>query len=313
LVIVGDIFSIEEEILALDFLTKSKAPILLESISNLRGKLNPEFVLKSHDLEIERFIDDESISSIVRIGGVPTTSLWRKLTTKYKHLPVYNFSHSKFSGLPTTENVFSYASITIENPNWSKILDSDNRKQQKISQILATYPRSEAAMLRSLSKQMDSNDNLYLGNSLPIRDWDVFTDKHLQLKRLGSNRGANGIDGQLSSFIGFSYPHKRNIGLFGDLTTMYGLSAPWILNQIPEDQVHIFTIINNSGGQIFSRMYDSKTYVNPHSLQFDGWASFWRLPYFPMKKVEALPHTNAVVEIFPDPVETDLFWKDLKA
>jgi 2-succinyl-5-enolpyruvyl-6-hydroxy-3-cyclohexene-1-carboxylate synthase len=312
LVIVGDIFTIDEEMQALQFLSHCQSPILLESISNLRGKLKSPYTLMSHDLGVESMINAKQIESIVRIGGVPTTSIWRRLETKFKHLPVYTFSHVPFLGLTHAKQIYSYSLVTLKNQYVSAILEADMAIAKKVEALLKAYPRSEAGMVKALSEQMDNNDNLYLGNSLPIREWDLFSQKDLLIKRVGANRGANGIDGQISSFYGFSHPNSRNIGVFGDLTAMYGMSAPWLLKQLPEHQQHVMIIINNSGGQIFSKMYESKTYLNSHSHSFEALAAFWHLPYFNFKNIQALPHSNAIVEIIPDPNETKAFDQELR-
>ena len=47
--------------------------------------------------------------------------------------------------------------------------------------------------------------------------------------RCFANRGANGIDGALSSYLGVSRDAKEAWGIFGDLTVLYDLNAPAIL------------------------------------------------------------------------------------
>ena len=74
---------------------------------------------------------------------------------------------------------------------------------------------------------------LVLGNSLPIREWDLAATFRCARLEIGASRGLNGIDGQTSTFLGFAEATTENWAILGDLTTLYDLAAPWILPQLP--------------------------------------------------------------------------------
>ena len=46
-----------------------------------------------------------------------------------------------------------------------------------------------------------------------------------------ANRGANGIDGQVSTFSAGCEPGTTTSGVVGDLTAIYDLNAPWVVRQ----------------------------------------------------------------------------------
>jgi len=71
-------------------------------------------------------------------------------------------------------------------------------------------------------------------------------------------------------------------GIFGDLTTLYDMNAPWILPHLPPGKRRI-VVINNEGGRIFARLpglakvpESFKMFTESrHRLRFRSWAEFW--------------------------------------
>lgn len=56
---------------------------------------------------------------------------------------------------------------------------------------------------------MTSKDTVFVGNSMPIRDVDTF---NLNSKaEIAANRGANGIDGVVSTALGMSVYKKSHL------------------------------------------------------------------------------------------------------
>jgi 2-succinyl-5-enolpyruvyl-6-hydroxy-3-cyclohexene-1-carboxylate synthase len=151
---------------------------------------------------------------------------------------------------------------------------------------------------------------VYLGNSLPIREWDLAAVREARDWRVGVNRGANGIDGQLSTFLGMCADGRDNWAVVGDLTALYDLGAPWILDQLTTGPVRI-VVVNNGGGQIFARLSPHAELRNAHRRTFDGWASFWGLPHHRWETVPRAPALpdRCVIELVPDAAATDRFWR----
>ena len=125
-----------------------------------------------------------------------------------------------------------------------------------------------------------------MGNSLPIRHWNqaaTFEDRGL---RCFSSRGANGIDGQLSTFFGLSDGEKESWAIVGDLTALYDLSAPWALRELGDGRRRI-VVINNGGGKIFSKLPalaeledgERRAIENDHGVSLEHWAAMWGMGY----------------------------------
>ncbi len=99
----------------------------------------------------------------------------------------------------------------------------------------------------------------------------------------------------------------------GDLTTLYDLSAPWILEQLSPKMRATLVIVNNQGGKIFSRMFKQREFQNQHTIEFSSWAKMWSLPYEKWETVsDTVNHAPLrIVELTPEQAQTDLFWQEL--
>ncbi|HJQ40008.1 MAG TPA: hypothetical protein VKB93_22925 [Thermoanaerobaculia bacterium] len=233
--------------------------------------------------------------SVIRIGNVPTLRFWRDLDTL--DLPVVHYSDLPFPGL-TRGDVHPIDALPSIESDASFPHDAEMRA--RFENILDDEPQSELAMIRALSRELAPNTRVYLGNSLPIREWDLAAER--KPFEYEANRGANGIDGQLSTFFGWCDPSRDNVCVLGDLTAIYDLGAPWIVPQLGHRRFRI-VIINNGGGRIFGRVASlrsldpqlrERVIENSHGVRFDHWAAMWDIP---------------VTELRPDPGASARVWQ----
>lgn len=293
------------------FCLQLQAPIYTEALSGLRESpdlkhlqvLRPH--LSKHDL-------------VIRIGSVPTIRLWRDLEAT--PVPVLNFSHLPFSGLSWQKeqsyeiNLLSYLEVPphLFPQRWPAGEDFD-----KLEALFAKYPNSEPALFRKLSDTFEENSSVYLGNSLPIREWDLASSHQKKWARIEANRGANGIDGQLSTFFGFSAAKTHNYAIIGDLTALYDMTSAWAARYLePHTKVHII-VINNGGGRIFRNMFHDAAFENTHEISLKPFAEMWGLLYQRVKSTENIdkhlwsaPFT--LTEVYPNLTQSDGFWNDWK-
>jgi len=303
----------------LDFLKQYKAPVYAEGISGLRG--HPELkdiMIRSGEKVIERILQSGDCDSVLRIGGVPTLRAWRDLEDKLIDVPVLSVSFNHFTGLsrPAAHcgslDLLGQVEFTKTPRENIKLAIEDSSKMQKLLALLDKYPQSEQGLIHSISKLM-KGASVYLGNSLPIREWDACADFDSMPARVAGNRGANGIDGQLSTFLGWAHPHMENWCIVGDLTTMYDLSSLWVTNQLPSQKMRM-VVINNGGGQIFSRMFKKEIFLNKHKICFESWAKMWNWSYTKWQNVpkQAELADLQVIELVPDESQTHAFWKEIE-
>ncbi len=300
-----------------EFLRGLKIPIYAEALSGLRERkdLDSQLIKSGELLLSTKFFD-----GVLRFGGVPTTRFWRDLESNAGQVPVLSISNVPFPGLTKGEHIHSDVTlllkdfrpiVAIDDSKLKVLKDLDDKNATALAGFMDQFPLSEPALIHRLSLLIEESSHVYIGNSLPIREWDLSAQRNSDRQwKMAGNRGANGIDGQLSSFFGFCSASDDNWCVVGDLTAMYDLASPWALKQLKARNVRV-VVINNSGGQIFSRMFKSKLFLNEHDLRFNEWATMWGLNYESWERVPPAISLEGptVIELIPDANETEMFWK----
>ena len=292
------------------FLGALGAPSYFEALSGLRGVPElDQIAIKLADGIFGR----HDFDGVLRLGRVPTHRLWRDLEDSRSNLPVFSISALPFTGLGRSSGLA--ASIEIDSPtlpNFSRreVIADDHSRYQALTDLLDQYPTSEPGLIRQLSLQIDGRASFYLGNSLPIREWDlagVWNPDH----DFRASRGLNGIDGQLSTFLGGCQSERPNWAILGDLTALYDLAGLWPAAAIDPHTAATVVVINNSGGKIFERMFPNDHFQNRHAISFESWAKMWSVDYQCVDDVRAIHATQPgirVIEVRPDPTATQHFW-----
>lgn len=317
LVLVGALLA--KEVPAVEaFLSQSRLPIYAESHSQLCGlrSLSSQ-ILKGGEKTVQTLFDKKICKSVIRIGGVPTLRLWRDLETKRRQLPVVSISRTGFSGLSrdsiSLQGLRHLQNVNHFAPDQNFVRDEDLKSEMQIAQLCEKYPRSEQALIRDLSKKI-ADKPIYLGNSLPIREWDLFADKSKFAAEVYAHRGANGIDGQVSGYLGVSEGCEESWCVLGDLTALYDLSAPWITGQLSPGRRRL-VVINNFGGQIFNSIFKDDIFLNRHALRFAGFAELWGWQYLKVERISDLPmeiSNHVVMELCPDEQQSQSLWTELQ-
>jgi 2-succinyl-5-enolpyruvyl-6-hydroxy-3-cyclohexene-1-carboxylate synthase len=261
-----------------EFLRKLNAPTYAEPLSGLREESHLPLITAG-----ERMIARASFDSVIRIGNVPTLRFWREL--EERDVPVVHFSDLPFAGCTRGEMHPIESLPVMEGTRNEDFFERDFEFAASFEVILDDEPQSEMAIIRALSRELAPQTRVYLGNSLPIREWDLAASREPRGLEYQANRGANGIDGQLSTFLGWCAPERENVCVLGDLTAIYDLNAPWIVPQLADTRFRI-VIVNNGGGRIFSRVPSlravdpavrERIIENAHDVRFEHWAAMWNI------------------------------------
>ena len=304
------------------FLKDLGAPVVADSTSGLR-----ETLAKLSLADGDRLLRENPPAHILRIGEIPVGRFWRDLE-ELPDVNVVSVSRTGFSGLARPSEV-----ITGNIPRCLRALGEvkrvgdtmdylkgSKRVQGRITEKLESLPESEPGMVRLLSVMATIGKSLYLGNSLPIREWNDFAQRETPYELVRANRGANGIDGQIATWLGATSDEEDAWGVFGDLTTLYDLSAPALLAQV-EGAGRMLVVINNGGGQIFSRLPKvqgmnpevADLVTNEHGTGFESWAKMWGMNYVRVKGIEDFDFepsdVTTVVEVIPDARQTERFYQ----
>lgn len=123
---------------------------------------------------------------------------------------------------------------------------------EQIERFLEDQPAlNEPNIARMITQLMPDNHALFIGNSMPVRDMDMFAVADGNIVPVAVNRGASGIDGNIATAAGFAQGLSRpTTVLVGDLTLLHDLNSLLLVrnSRVPLTVV----VINNNGGGIFS-------------------------------------------------------------
>ena len=304
------------------FVHDLKVPVVAEATSGLREALGP-LVLADPDRQLKA----EPPGKILRLGAVPSGRFWRDLE-EMPDTEVWNVTRSGHPGLAReSHTIQAQVGAAIRGLGEVEVaddaldlLEGNSRQAALIDELLEAFPDSEPAMLRTLSTYAALGTGVFLGNSLPIREWNLFAQWDVPIPEVRANRGVNGIDGQISTWLGWTAARQDAWCVVGDLTALYDLAAPAMLGQV-ERKGRVLVVVNNGGGRIFSRVprmasmsgRGRELMLNPHEVSLEGWASMWGMDYRAIDSQEGFDELEPaerplLVELRPSAKDTAAFW-----
>lgn len=299
------------------------APIVAEATANLHGFAQLQGLLVEGG---ERALKGLDVGRVLRIGAVPSWRWWRDLEGR-PEVKVLNVSRAPFRGLARKEEVrlMDLRGFLRSGVKSGKGVCKHDAGDVQLAELLSIYPNSEVAWMGHVARCIGKQVKVFLGNSLPIREWNLGVNALSAGVSFYANRGANGIDGLVSTWLGVSAEVKEAWLVLGDLSALYDANALWVVPQLKAGKRRL-VVINNAGGQIFSRVgwlrslpeSAREMLVNPHELRFKAWAEMWGAGYRLFedhRQLSALldqepEEALEVWEIRPDAAESVAFWRD---
>ncbi len=147
----------------------------------------------------------------------------------------------------------------------------------------------EGQVFAELATLLPTNSTLFVGNSMPVRDLDTFYNRPSSDVRVMCNRGANGIDGVVSSALGAAAGLAASgiDTLTSPLVLVIGdISFYHDMNGLLAAKMHklnaTIILLNNDGGGIFSFLaqadypeYFEQLFGTPHGLDFEPAAKMY--------------------------------------
>jgi len=319
LIIVGQLKKSEAEPIK-PLLAELNCPIICEHISNLgNGKNfinNADLILLSSD--IEQFTPDV----VIYIGGHIVSKRVKNLIRATKPQQCWRIDAEGICS-----DTFQCVSHIVEmSPKdfikqlppvdskylrtWQKASCSVETEIEKIK-----FGHTPFSVIRTIINQMPEQSTLSLANSSMVR--------YAQLFKLNNNihvicnRGVNGIDGTLSTTVGYACANtsEQVFLLIGDLSFFYDMNALWLTN-LPKN-LHII-LINNGCGEIFrilpglpQNAYTEQFVMASHNTSAKGWATELGVDYSAIRSENNIEECISTVirkkekttltEIFTDP------------
>ena len=135
-------------------------------------------------------------------------------------------------------------------------------------------PANEGAYAAAVLGALPSDATLFVASSMPVRDIDTYCRPASREVRVLANRGANGIDGTVSSVLGCAAGGAGPVvGLLGDLAFYHDMNG-LLAARDPKLNV-VLVLVDNDGGGIFHmlpiRAFEpafTPYFATPHGLDF---------------------------------------------
>jgi len=238
-------------------------PVLADGAGTLRGDLAGEASLVTgYDLILRDVGTARALrpQAAVFIGTLPTSKVLRAWL-KEGDIPTVQLgragentdpTHSRWSRLDG-QLVPSGEAISA-NPSayalaWQKAQKAAARKLSRIVDVDWPF---EGRVVALLEEALGPDDRLFVGSSMPIRDVEWFYHPPGPGPEILTNRGANGIDGTVSTALGASLDGRHTVLLCGDLTFLHDSNA--LLSAYGHRGDLTVLVINNQGGGIFNHL-----------------------------------------------------------
>jgi 2-succinyl-5-enolpyruvyl-6-hydroxy-3-cyclohexene-1-carboxylate synthase len=144
---------------------------------------------------------------------------------------------------------------------------------------------SEPLAARELARALPAEATLYLASSMPIRDAESFVPARADTARVLCNRGANGIDGTVSSAFGASAVSESPVVLLaGDVALVHDIGGLLAARRLGLRLTIV--VLNNDGGGIFHFLPvagEGQAFIEhvatPHGLDFSRVAALYGCGY----------------------------------
>ena len=317
----------ELEKLLADFAEKTGAVVLKEQLANLD---NSRFC-GSVDLLITSLlsdnIEDFQPDLIISFGGQFVSKPLKQFLRKNRpenhwHINIGNEHTDTYQSLTKTigtdaETFISQLLPLVKSKN-TNFLNRWKEKEQQVKkqrdEFISQTDFCDLSVFNQIQKHIPENSVLHLGNSSPVRYALLF--ETLKNVEYFSNRGVSGIDGSMSTAVGFaSESNKINTLILGDLSFFYDSNALW--NKYTGENLRII-VIHNGGGNIFSLIKGptespafKEHFFTENKFSAEGIAKSFGLEYFNAATKSELeiafdnfysPEQNkaAILEIFTD-------------
>lgn len=165
----------------------------------------------------------------------------------------------------------------------------------------ASFPYSEMSAIGEVMRRLPAPCALHLANSSAVRYAQLFNLPE-EVEVL-SNRGTNGIEGSLSTAVGYAAAsEKLNFIFIGDLSFFYDMNALWNPNYGANLRI---LLLNNSGGEIFHALPGLELHENArrfvtatHRTSARAWAEDCGFEYLAAHNADEL---TAAAEQFTQP------------
>lgn len=299
-------------------------PVLAEALSPVRNYADfNNYLVTTYEIILRESIYAEELipEIVILIGEYPTSKTLRNWLNKNKNKNITyiiannndNLDAIHTNSIHLRTNIINLSKVIEKNKiieenklkkyflnTWIKLEETIGKNINKI--MVDKSDLFEAKVAWFLSQNLPKITNVFIANSMSVRYAEFFWQKNNNQLSIYFSRGANGIDGTLSTALGVAYQQKNSILLTGDLALLHDTNG-FLINQYFQGSLTII-LINNQGGGIFEmlpvaeyREVFEDYFATPQQVNFTDLSKTYNLEY---KFINNWSELESLIKFFPD-------------
>ena len=312
LILAGPQIDIDEAETIRSFGEALQAPILADPLSNVRGCGTSKVVISTYDalLAGQALWNELKPDCVIQFGQIVVSKRVQQMIASWTDVEYVEVNPTMDSMNPTGKTTMHVqASIDVfthlhgKNNSSDTYLNIWRRLDQAGKKQLSTAidePHCfEGRTIRELQKQIPEDGQIFVANSMTIRDFDYFWFSGESKAVLYGNRGVNGIDGTISTALGLAANGKPTYLVTGDLSLFHDLNG---LAVAKTHNLNLIIILhNNDGGGIFEYLPQKGTkhfdylFSTSQGLDYSGAAKLYGCGYTKISSPDELSSALAKI------------------
>ncbi|MDO8681414.1 MAG: 2-succinyl-5-enolpyruvyl-6-hydroxy-3-cyclohexene-1-carboxylic-acid synthase [Acidobacteriota bacterium] len=301
------------------------APLLADPLSQLRwGAHGRASLIDRYDaaLRHEPTVATLAPDLVLRMGGVPTSKTLAQYLQRHASVPLVVVDPARWPDPTLLADEMVHADPRQLCEQLLGVLKDERDTSSTNAEWLARWRQVNWAAGAALECYTDSlgepfegraladivaglpaGATLFVSNSMPVRDLDAFASGDTRSIRVLANRGANGIDGVVSSALGAAAAARETgdgplVLVIGDLALYHDMNGLLAAKLHSLDATVV--VLNNDGGGIFSFLpqaahatHFEQLFGTPHGLDFAPVAALYGAHYHRTHDSETLRRSVA--------------------
>ena len=325
LILAGPQIDIDEANTIRSFGEAVQAPILADPLSNVRRRYNSadnqsnkegidtnNVVISTYDalLAGQALWHELKPDCVIQFGQIVVSKRVQQMIASWNGVEYIEVNPTMDSMNPTGKTTMHMqASIDVFTHLYGKNNSSDTylniwqrleQEGKKQLSLAIDEPHCfEGRTLRELQEYIPEDGQIFVANSMTIRDFDYFWFSGESKAVLYGNRGVNGIDGTISTALGLAVNGKPTYLVTGDLSLFHDLNG---LAVAKTHNLNLTIILhNNDGGGIFEYLPQKGTkhfdylFSTSQGLDYSGAAKLYGCGYTKISSPDELSSVLANV------------------
>ena len=325
LILAGPQIDIDEANTIRSFGEALQAPILADPLSNVRRRYNSadnqsnkdgidtnNVVISTYDalLAGQALWHELKPDCVIQFGQIVVSKRVQQMIASWTDVEYIEVNPTMDSMNPTGKTTMHMqASIDVFTHLYGKNNNSDtylniwrrlDQAGKKQLSLAIDEPHCfEGRTIRELQKQIPEDGQIFVANSMTIRDFDYFWFSGESKAVLYGNRGVNGIDGTISTALGLAANGRPTYLVTGDLSLFHDLNG---LAVAKTHNLNLTIILhNNDGGGIFEYLPQKGTkhfdylFSTSQGLDYSGAAKLYGCGYTKISSPDELSSVLAKI------------------